>query len=230
MEGTTPQLDTTPAKQRVWDLPTRLTHWLFVVGVAFSWWSAEEGQMQWHVWSGLTLLGLLVFRIYWGFAGTETARFSSFIKGPRAVAAYIGKLFKPNYRAAFGHNPLGALSVIALLLALIFQVGLGLFATDTSYVASGPLNHMVDSDTADAVTDLHEDFFNVLFVLIGLHLAAIAFYLIAKRTNLISPMLTGSRRAENVEGPPAGIAPVPLWRLAIGIVLAVGAVWLVTTL
>lgn len=228
MEAVTPQTETTPAKQRVWDLPTRLTHWLFVVGVAFSWWSAEEGQMQWHVWSGLTLLGLLVFRIYWGFAGPETARFAHFIKGPRAVIGYAGKLFKPNYRAAFGHNPLGALSVIALLLALIFQVSLGLFATDTSYVASGPLNHLVDSDTADEITDLHEDFFNWLLVLIGLHLAAIIFYLVVKRLNLIAPMLTGSRRAENAEGPPAGIAPVPLWRFVIGVALALAVVWLVS--
>ncbi len=228
MDGGAPQDEPAPAQQRVWDLPTRITHWLFVVGVAFSWWSAEEGHMQWHVWSGLTLLGLLAFRIYWGFAGPETSRFSQFVKGPPAVIAYLGKVFRKDYRAAFGHNPLGALSVLALILALGVQVGLGLFATDTSYVASGPLNHLVDSDTADDLTDLHEDFFNWLLALVGLHLAAIVFYLVAKRTNLIGPMLTGRRRAENVEGPPAGIAPVPPWRLLVGIAIAAGAVWLVT--
>lgn len=223
-----PQETPAPATQKVWDLPTRLVHWLFVFCVAFSWWSVENKQMEWHVWSGLTLLGLLVFRIYWGFAGPETARFSHFVKGPATVLGYLGKLFKPNYRAAFGHNPLGALSVVALLLALVTQVGLGLFATDTDYLYSGPLNHLVDGDTADDLTDWHEDFFNVLLALIGLHLAAIAFYLVAKRINLIGPMLTGRRRAENVEGPATGIAPVPLWRLLIGIALAVGVVVLVT--
>lgn len=223
-----PQKAPAPATQKVWDLPTRLVHWMFVACVAFSWWSVENKQLEWHVWSGLTLLGLLVFRIYWGFAGPETARFSHFVKGPAAVVGYLGKLFKPNYRAAFGHNPLGALSVIALLLALVTQVGLGLFATDTDYLYSGPLNHLVDGDTADELTDWHEDFFNVLLALIGLHLAAIAFYLVAKRINLIGPMLTGRRRAENVEGPASGIAPVSLWRLLIGIVLAVGVVFLVT--
>lgn len=223
-----PQQAPAPATQKVWDLPTRLVHWSFVACVAFSWWSVENKQLEWHVWSGLTLLGLLVFRIYWGFAGPETARFSHFVKGPAAVVGYLGKLFKPNYRAAFGHNPLGALSVIALLLALVTQVGLGLFATDTDYLYSGPLNHLVDGDTADELTDWHEDFFNVLLALIGLHLAAIAFYLVAKRINLIGPMLTGRRRAENVEGPASGIAPVSLWRLLIGILLAVGVVFLVT--
>jgi cytochrome b len=226
MTADQPQESPTPAQQKVWDAPTRLVHWLFVFCVAFSWWSVENKQMEWHVWSGLTLLGLLVFRIYWGFAGPETARFTQFVKGP--VAGYLGKLFKPDYRAAFGHNPLGALSVVAILLALITQVTLGLFATDTDYLYAGPLNHLVDSDTADELTDLHEDFFNVLLVLIGLHIAAIVFYLVAKRTNLIGPMFTGKRRAENAEGPAAGIAPVPLWRFLIGVVLAASVVFLVT--
>jgi ATP synthase F0 subunit b len=112
----------------VWDAPTRLVHWLFVFCVAFSWWTVENDRMDWHYWSGLTLLGLLVFRIYWGFAGPETARFAQFVKGPGAVLGYVPKLLKPNYRAAFGHNPLGALSVVAILGALITQVTLGLFA------------------------------------------------------------------------------------------------------
>lgn len=223
----TPAPATHPATQKVWDAPTRLVHWLFVFCVAFSWWSVENKQLEWHVWSGLTLLGLIVFRIYWGFAGPETARFAQFIKGPGAVAGYLGKLFKPDYRAAFGHNPLGALSVVAILLALVTQVSLGLFATDTDYLYAGPLNHLVDADTAEELTDLHEDFFNVLLALIGLHIAAIVFYLVGKKTNLIGPMFTGRRGAANVEGPAGGIAPVPLWRLAIGVALAAGVVLLV---
>lgn len=184
--------------------------------------------MDIHYWSGLILLGLLVFRIYWGFAGPETARFARFIKGPAAVLGYLGRLFKPDYRASFGHNPLGALSVIALLLAIGIQVSLGLFASDTDFVSAGPLNrHIKDYELVKAITDWHEDFFNVLLAVIGLHLAAIAFYLIAKRINLIGPMVTGSRKAMNVEGPPAGIAPISLVRLLIGIVLAVGVVWFI---
>ena len=105
---------------------------------------------------------------------------------------------KPNYRAAFGHNPLGALSVVAILLALITQVTLGLFASDTDGLESGPLSRYVDYEFAKDAGDLHEDFFNVLLVLIGLHIAAIVFYLVVKRTNLIGPMLTGSAGARRM--------------------------------
>ena len=218
----------TPSTQKVWDLPTRLVHWSLVVFIALSWWSVENKRMDIHYWSGLILLGLLVFRLYWGFAGPETARFAQFIKGPRAVAGYLSKLFKPDYRASFGHNPLGALSVVALLLAVAVQVGLGLFASDTDYISAGPLNRLIkDNDLIETITDWHEDFFNVLLAVIGLHLVAIAFYLVVKRINLVGPMLTGRRKAANVEGPRAGLAPVSLVRLAIGIAIAVGVVWFI---
>lgn len=213
--------------QKVWDVPTRLVHWGLAIGIATSWWSVENKAMDIHYWSGLTILGLLIFRIYWGFAGPETARFASFIKGPMTVFGYIPKLFSKNYRAAFGHNPLGALSVVALLVAVLTQVSLGLFASDTDGLFAGPLNRHVDYATAEEITDFHEDFFNVVLALVGLHLAAIAFYLVVKRINLIGPMLTGQRRGDNLTGPPSGIAPIPPWRLAIGVALAVGLVWFI---
>ena len=213
--------------QKVWDVPTRLVHWGLAIGIATSWWSVENKAMDIHYWSGLTILGLLIFRIYWGFAGPETARFASFIKGPMTVFGYIPKLFSKNYRAAFGHNPLGALSVVALLVAVLTQVSLGLFASDTDGRFAGPLNRHVDYATAEEITDFHEDFFNVVLALVGLHLAAIAFYLVVKRINLIGPMLTGQRRGDSLTGPSSGIAPIPPWRLAIGVALAVGLVWFI---
>lgn len=223
-----PKTHPAPSHQRVWDVPTRLVHWSLVIFVGLSWWSVEDKRMDIHYWSGLILLGLLVFRIYWGFAGPETARFARFLKGPRTVVGYVGKLFRPDYRASFGHNPLGALSVIALLLAISIQVGLGLFSSDTDFISAGPLNrHISDYDTVKQITDLHEDFFNVVLAVVGLHIAAIAFYLIVKRINLIGPMITGRRKAGNTDGPPAGIASVSLLRLGIGIVLAAGVVWLI---
>jgi cytochrome b len=222
-----PDTHPAPSHQKVWDVPTRVAHWSLVILITLSWWSVENKRMDIHYWSGLCAIGLVVFRIYWGFAGPETARFARFIKGPRAVFGYVRKLFRPDYRASFGHNPLGALSVIALLLALAIQAGMGLFASDTSYVSSGPLSHLVDYETSEEITDLHEDFFNVLVTVIGLHLAAIVFYLVGKRINLTGPMITGRRKAVNVEGPPAGIAPVSRVRLAIGVALAVGVVWFI---
>lgn len=217
--------DVGQTRQFIWDWPTRLFHWALVILIAGLWWTAEEREMQLHRQLGQIMLGLLVFRIYWGFAGTRTAQFSHFIKWPGSVIAYLRGLLRPDYAPTNGHNPLGGLSVLAMLLVLIAQVTLGLFAVDVDGMESGPLSRHVDFDTGREAADLHETMFNVLLVLIGLHLAAIAFYHIAKRTNLIGPMITGSRRA------PAGAVPepikaAPLWRVGLGIVIAVGVAWL----
>lgn len=215
--------------QKVWDAPTRLFHWLLVGLVCLSWWSAEEHEMQIHLWSGYLIIGLLVFRIYWGFMGPETARFARFLKGPVTTFGYLGRLFRPDYKLSFGHNPLGALSVVAILLALLAQVGLGLFATDTDGLWSGPLSRFVDYDTAYEMAELHESAFNILLALIGLHIAAIVFYLVVKRANLVGPMITGRRKVGET-GPEGGIAAVPLWRLALGLALSAGVVWYLWTM
>jgi cytochrome b len=194
-----------------------------------SWYTAEERMMDWHMRSGLALLGVLTFRVFWGFAGPETARFASFVKGPRSVIAYAGSLFSGAHRLTFGHNPLGALSVVAILLALAAQVGFGLFSVDTDGLESGPLARFVSYGTAEAAADLHEATFNILLGLIGLHLAAVAFYLVVKRANLIGPMLTGRRRL-GVHAEPAArpMKPAPFTRILLGVALGVLAVWLVT--
>lgn len=211
--------------QKVWDAPTRLFHWLIVGLVVFSWWTAEEHIFDWHKASGLTIVGLLVFRIYWGIAGPETARFTHFIKGPRAIISYAGSLFGPTHKLAFGHNPLGGLSVAAMIVALVAQVTLGLFAADTDTgLDSGPLSRFVSYDFAETAGDLHEDAFNILLILICIHIAAIAFYLIVKRANLIGPMITG-RRKNGATGPANGLASVPLWRLVLGVLIAGAIVW-----
>ena len=127
---------------RVWDLPTRLVHWLVVLGVALSWWTGETGRLEWHRWSGYGLLGLVAFRIYWGFFGSSTARFRQFLRGPRTVIGYLRGAWPP----APGHNPLGALSVLALLALLATQIVLGLFAVDVDGIESGPLSLYVSFD------------------------------------------------------------------------------------
>lgn len=185
--------------------------------------------MVWHKASGLAIVGLVVFRIYWGFVGPETARFARFIRGPRTTLSYTRSLFGRTHQLAFGHNPLGALSVAAMLIALAAQVSLGLFAMDTDGLESGPLARFVSYDVAETAGDLHEDAFNILLVLIGLHIAAIAFYLVVKRANLIGPMITGRRR-HGATGPAGGLANAPLWRFAAGVVLSGAVVWLLATI
>jgi len=213
-------------RQKVWDGPTRLFHWLLAGLFFFSWWTAVNRLMDWHRASGLTILGLLVFRLWWGFAGSETARFTSFIKGPKAILSYASGLFGRSHQLAFGHNPLGAVSVAAMLLALVAQVGLGLFAMDTDGIESGPLARFVSFEFAQATGELHETSFRILLVLVGLHIAAILFYLAVKHVNLMRPMVTGYRLGTG-SGPADGISPVPISRFLVGVALAgavVGAV------
>ncbi len=155
---------------RVWDLPTRLVHWLMVLGVALSWWTGETGRLEWHRWSGYGLLGLVAFRIYWGFFGSSTARFRQFLRGPRTVVGYLRGAWPP----APGHNPLGALSVLALLALLAAQIVLGLFAVDVDGIESGPLSLYVSFDAGRSAAKWHGAIFNALLWLIALHIVAIA--------------------------------------------------------
>ena len=205
----------------VWDLPVRLIHWLIVVAVAVSWWSAEERVMDVHRYSGYALLGLVIFRIYWGFAGSSTARFSEFLRGPNAIAAYLRD---PPAPALPGHNPLGGWSVLALILLLFVQVTLGLFVTDVDGLESGPLSYLVSFETSRALAEAHEVVFNVLLGFIVLHIAAVLFYVFVRRTNLIGAMFTGRRRADAVR---RGATLVPLWRALPGIAIALLVVWYV---
>ncbi len=215
--------ETTLRRVRVWDIPTRVFHWALVACFAILWWSAEEREMGLHRITGVTLLGLLVFRIYWGFAGPATARFNRFLKGPATTLAYVRSLFSRNYKGAFGHNPLGGWSVAAILLAAVLQVGLGLFAVDVDGFESGPLSHLVSFDMGREIADLHETVFEILLILIGVHLAAVLFYLVVLRKELITPMIHGVTKTDDpaVQAVPA---LMPL-RFIIGVALAGAVVW-----
>ncbi|MFV0644393.1 MAG: cytochrome b/b6 domain-containing protein [Sphingomonadaceae bacterium] len=175
---------------RIWDAPTRLFHWALVALIAFSWYSAEEQMLDWHLRSGMAILFLLVFRFLWGFWGSSTARFSQFIKGPAGIAAYL----KGESKAGIGHNPLGALSVIALLGLTAFQVILGLFSEDNDGLMAGPLSMKLSPEMAETLTDLHESMFNVLLVFIALHVGAIIVYALRGK-RLVGPMVTGKAKA-----------------------------------
>jgi cytochrome b len=208
-----------PSDVRVWDPLLRLVHWSFPLLIPALWWTAENDKWALHKRLGLVLLGLLVFRVLWGFLGPETARFSQFVKGPRAVLAYLrdGAGAK-----VIGHSPLGGWSTLVLLGAMLAQVSLGLFAGDPFDGTTGPLNALVGVSLADAITELHETFFWVIAGLAGLHLAAICFYA-AKGDDLLSPMVGGNipPRAGAV-----GIGPMPWGRGLIACALAAAlALW-----
>ena len=171
--------------QPVWDLPTRMFHWLLAGLILFSWWSVKNHHTDWHIWSGIAILTALIFRLFWGVVGSSTARFAYFVRGPRAVRNYLGG----NWTGT-GHTPLGALSIIALLTAVCVQVGLGLISQDEDGLFMGPLARLVSSDTSDKARDIHELWFNVVLFLIILHIAAIAWHRLRGR-KLTKPMITG---------------------------------------
>jgi cytochrome b len=208
----------------VWDAPVRVFHWLIVLSIPALWWTGEHAELEWHRRIGYLVLALVGFRLAWGFAGASTARFANFVRSPGAVVAYGGKLARGEPGAVLGHNPMGGWSVVGLLILLAAETALGLFAVDVDGLAPGPLARFVDFDAGRIAAHWHHWLFNALLVLIGLHLAAIAFYALVRRDNLVWPMVVGSR-------PPVdGAAPmraVPLWRaLLAGGLTALLAVWI----
>ncbi|WP_086608341.1 cytochrome b/b6 domain-containing protein [Erythrobacter donghaensis] len=221
MDDTAPAATARPQDVRVWDPLLRLTHWSFPILIPAMWWTAENSKWALHRQIGLVLLGILTFRVLWGFVGPETARFSQFVKGPGAVMAYLRG--DSSVGPAIGHSPLGGWSTVALIGAMLLQVGMGLFAGDPYDGMTGPLNSLVGVMTADTITEWHETFFNVLLGLIVLHLAAITWYAV-KGDDLLSPMVGGAR-------PPmagvAGIGPLPWVKGLIAVALAAGlALWI----
>ena len=212
-----------PTTQRLWDGPTRFVHWAIAILFGISWWSAEQHAMNYHYYSGYALLGLVVFRVYWGFAGGSTARFANFVRGPATTWRYAKTLPRRMPSHTPGHNPMGAWSVLALLALLALQIGLGLFSVDVDGFESGPFSHYVSFDTSRACAEWHETVFNVLLALVVLHLVAVLFYWLWKRDNLIRPMLTGTAAIPGNDG----LRRAGFVALAAGIGLAAGAVWLV---
>jgi cytochrome b len=179
---------------RVWDLPTRLFHWLIVIFVFISFTTGmiDGNWMSYHLKSGYIILTLLVFRLIWGVWGGRYSRFVSFVRGPIAVVRYAKALIRNDSHKFLGHNPMGGWSVIAMLAALFVQAGTGLFAND-DIATQGPLYGWVSKATSDWLTGIHIFNKGVILFLIVLHLSAVLFYLLIKHDNLIISMITGLR-------------------------------------
>ncbi len=216
-----PVPDPAPVKIAVWDLPVRLFHWSLAGLVAFSWWSAENDELELHMYSGYAILTAIMFRLLWGVFGSSTARFSAFVRSPRTVLAYIrgGRAWR-----SIGHSPLGALSVLAMLVVLKLQVATGLINADDDGLIEAPLAPLVSLESADFVHEAHEFLFNLLLALIALHVAAVL-YCHYRGRNLVGPMVTGRARVE------PGTAPMQPGRWWVALLCLAAAIavtrWLI---
>jgi cytochrome b len=199
---------------RVWDLPTRLFHWALVfcvVSLAIT--AYRENALDWHAKLGYAVCALLLFRLVWGFIGGRWSRFASFVYSPRSVVAYLRGQSHPDHLV--GHNPLGAGSVLAMLLVLLAQVGTGLVSDDES-AFTGPLNRYVSSARGIAATWYHKRIGQwVLLALVVLHVAAILWYLWRKKENLVKPMVVGDKPVEGRPLPSRDDAGSRLLALAV---------------
>lgn len=211
--------DATPlARIRLWDLPTRLFHWSLVVAVTVAIVTGKAGGewMELHGRAGLAIVGLVSFRLAWGFLGSRYARFLTFLPTPKSLLSYL----KGEWQGV-GHNPLGALSVLALLSLLGAQAFTGLVGNDSN-AFYGPLFELVDESLSNKLTGWHHLLADGLLVLIGLHVVAIAFYLAIKRDNLVRPMVTGWK--EVPKGNQGGGRARPI-ALIVSVIVAVVAVY-----
>jgi cytochrome b len=198
----------------VWDVPTRLFHWLVVALVVSSFVTGKLGGnwMIYHEWCGEVILALLLFRIAWGFIGSSPSRFRTFLVGPQTVFKYALTLFQKNINYHMSHNPLGGWSVMAMLLVLFIQSGTGLFAND-DIATTGPLYMWVSKAASDRLTAIHRLNHDVIILLVSIHIVAVLFHLIYKKDDLITPMITGIKRPRgNVTG---SEPPQPLWLAAV---------------
>ncbi|WP_394230663.1 cytochrome b/b6 domain-containing protein [Shewanella colwelliana] len=172
-------------KVKVWDLPTRVFHWTMIVLLGALWWTAENGEMGWHQVFAYSLMVLIVFRLVWGFIGSDTSRFSHFVKPPGYVMAYV----KQPKHISIGHNPIGGYMVVTMIAVLLFQLVSGLFATDDIFT-EGPLYRFVSSDVSSTLTSLHKSNFNILLGLVVLHVLAVIVHGL-KGDKLVGAMITG---------------------------------------
>lgn len=178
----------------VWDGAIRLFHWVLAALFCLSAYSAFQDKFgiyaDMHFYAGYTILILVVWRILWGFVGSDTARFSSFVRSPAAAFRHLRQMVGGLPYRAVGHNPLGGLSVILMLILLLVQAIMGLFATD-GMIFSGPLSGEVTSSLSSSLTSWHALLGRILIGVVVFHVVVVLLYWLFKRANLIWPMISG---------------------------------------
>ncbi len=204
----------------VWDVPTRLFHWLLVLTLIGLYTTAKLGfdWMPWHMRLGYFMIGMLIFRVIWGLVGTRHARFVNFIRGPGSMLQYLKGSLK-----TVGHNPLGAGMVLIMLILLMVQTATGLFSTD-DVAYTGPYNPSVSHDLAEQLTGIHHKNFNLILAAVVLHLCAIVFYTFVRREPLVPAMFHGHNPADHVPLNEA-VTDSQLWKALIVIAVAGGCVY-----
>ncbi|WP_100641818.1 cytochrome b/b6 domain-containing protein [Alteromonas facilis] len=181
-------------RQTIWDIPTRIFHWLLVASFAFQWVSAEllDDAILWHARIGYALLGLIMFRIVWGFIGTRFARFSSLSLSPKETLTYSKQLLNKSSKEYAGHNPVGSWAVVMILVLMALQAISGLFVSDDVFT-EGPYRSAVSSSVLNVMEFIHFNLFNLLLAIVVLHVVAVLFYQFYKGQALINAMITGKK-------------------------------------
>jgi len=213
-------------KHLIWDLPLRIFHWGFAVTILAAWYTAEQGSdlVEIHMKLGFAALALITFRILWGIIGPKHARFSQFFPTPKKLIAYL----RPSKtdKSTAGHNPLGALMVILMILLISAQAISGLFINDDVF-SSGPYYGSISNDLEKIMKFLHHNVFDFMIAAIVLHIAAITFYWRVKKENLVLPMITGKKSITQVKASDA----IPHSKIILGCIVAICCVifvyWLV---
>ena len=186
----------------VWDVPTRLFHWLTVMLVAAAYATWRLNWMDWHAYAGYALLALVVFRLLWGFFGSETARFARFLAAPRRAAGHLAQLLQREPDRQVGHNPAGGWMVLLLLALLLAETLTGIYINN-DIADVGPFTELAPAPVANFITTLHDVFWQALLAAVTLHVLAVVLYWAAKRQNLLLPMITGCKVLPPGVRPPA---------------------------
>ena len=215
-------------KYLIWDLPLRIFHWALVVTILGAWYTSEQdnGLIDLHLTFGYIALGLITFRILWGFLGTKHSQFKNFVPTPKKLINYLKPEDPSQPLHTAGHNPMGSLMVVFMLTIILLQAISGLVMDDDIFT-TGPYNGVLDKNIEAVLVFIHTNSFNFILAAIALHLLAILFYKLVKKKSLVLPMITGKKSAEDVSEKDAISHSKIILGIVIALLVAAFVYWLV---
>lgn len=208
----------------IWDLPLRIFHWTFAATIIGCWGTHELGSdyIDWHMRLGYIAMSLVLFRFFWGFVGTKHSQFKHFLVGPQGIISYL----KSGKSTSVGHNPLGSLMVVGMLLLVLIQSTSGLFVDDEIFT-TGPYFNALGDLVDDVMNTIHHNAFDIIGIAVAVHIIAIIFYQKVKKQNLVKPMITGYKSSEDVDESEAIVGSRVALAVIIAITCAAFVYWLV---